>query len=376
MIRTDMMARPTLGWQGALARSGDLVAAVALGGLLVFLLAAEAGGPLAGAFRLVVGLAFVLYVPGYCIFEALLPRPRALDRVERIGISIGASVAVIPILALILDLLPWGLRPWPVVLGEMAVTVLFAAIALWQRTRREAVPEERAPGTGHWWPTASLAQLTRFERFAYPAVVVAAVGALAMLVGMLVVPSGEDLMTEMYVLGRGGLAEQLPRVVAVGEVVSVTLGIVNRERGARTYRVEAWATDAWNPGAPELLVPPMSVSVARGERLEWPMSWQMPYAGPDQSIDLVLFMDGNSQPYRRLRLWVDVEAPTTAGAGAGADVAGRPSPRGIEADLAPPAQATPAPAPVPRTEHLPVSVPVPALNGQPGQADPTRDAPR
>jgi hypothetical protein len=38
----------------------------------------------------------------------------------------------------------------------------------------------------------------------------------------------------------------------------------------------------------------------------------MPTVGPDQRIDILLYLDDSEQPYRQLRLWLDVVAPTEA----------------------------------------------------------------
>lgn len=118
----------------ALIGAGVLVLLIALSQWLWFL------QPL----RLVLGLAYVLFVPGYCLTAALFPRADDIDGIERIGLSLGLSVAWISVLALILDWLPWGLRLWPIVLGELASIAIFAGIALWRRSRLPAA-EAYAP---------------------------------------------------------------------------------------------------------------------------------------------------------------------------------------------------------------------------------------
>ncbi|MCB0238602.1 MAG: DUF1616 domain-containing protein, partial [Anaerolineae bacterium] len=109
----------------ALIGAGVLVLLIALAQWLWFL------QPL----RLALGLAYVLFVPGYCLTAALFPREDDIDGIERLGLSLGLSVAWVPVLALILDRLPWGLRLWPIVVGELLSMAIFAAIALWRRSR-------------------------------------------------------------------------------------------------------------------------------------------------------------------------------------------------------------------------------------------------
>ena len=318
----------------AVARSGDLALAAGLVGVLVALMAAGSVHPLVDLARLVAGLVFVLFVPGYCLLAALLPRAGALDRAERIGISIGASVALIPVLALLLDRLPWGLRPWPIVIGEGVFTLALAALALWQRAH---VHDEvsgavtRRPAVESW-----MGQLTPVERVTYPLVLVVAMIATVLGVRAVITPTHDDLMTELYVLGRGDLAERFPRVVETGEPVSVKLGLVNRELFARTYRVEAWARDAWSTDQGTQLVPPLTVAVAPYERLEWPLTWQMARPGDDQAIDVVLYVEDDTEPYRRVRLWLDVLPPSSAASAQAARPDLEAASQGIEADLTSP----------------------------------------
>src|SRR6266540_5921580 len=71
-----------------------------------------------GPARLGLGLVYVLFVPGYCLSVAVWPAEAELDPLERVGLSLGLSIAMIPILALGLDRLGWGLRLWPIALAE------------------------------------------------------------------------------------------------------------------------------------------------------------------------------------------------------------------------------------------------------------------
>ena len=60
--------------------------------------------------RIVAGLVFVLYVPGYVLIEALYPKAAELERLERFGLDIGLSLALVPLVGLVLNYTPWGIR--------------------------------------------------------------------------------------------------------------------------------------------------------------------------------------------------------------------------------------------------------------------------
>jgi uncharacterized membrane protein len=99
-----------------------------------------------GFLRLFTALVCILYLPGYAILTAFLTPSGILNTVQRIAISTSLSVAIIPILSLILAPTPWGIKTWPMAIGLSAITLGMALIALirWYRLK----PEQRLPEPG------------------------------------------------------------------------------------------------------------------------------------------------------------------------------------------------------------------------------------
>jgi len=255
--------------------------------------------------RLALGLAYVLYVPGYCLTAALFPRTEDLDGIERNGLSLGLSVAWVPVLALVLDRLPWGLYLVPIMIGQLLSILLFIVVAVWRRERLpadEAFAPEMAWRPGPWWRA-----LPALDRRIYALCAAALLVAGLAAAWIFLVPSPDEFMTEFYILGREGLAEDYPREAAVGEMLSVTLGIVNRERGPATYRVEVWAVDPWTDRR-ELVNHTESVALLPGDRVDQAITWQMPWAGQDLVTEFYLYSDdlGGQSAYRSLKLWLNV----------------------------------------------------------------------
>jgi len=80
-------------------------------------------------FRWVLGSIFVLFLPGYTFIKALFPT-KELDNIERAALSMGMSIALVPITGLILNYTPWGIRTTPVTLSLLALTTIFATAAI------------------------------------------------------------------------------------------------------------------------------------------------------------------------------------------------------------------------------------------------------
>jgi len=79
--------------------------------------------------RYLLGSIFVLFLPGYSLIKALFPT-KELDNIERLALSIGMSLAIVPITGLLLNYTPWGIRTTPVTLSLLALTTIFATAAI------------------------------------------------------------------------------------------------------------------------------------------------------------------------------------------------------------------------------------------------------
>lgn len=60
------------------------------------------------AVRWVAGSGFILFLPGYVTLRALFPK-RELDNVENFALSFGLSLALVPLMGLILNYTAWGI---------------------------------------------------------------------------------------------------------------------------------------------------------------------------------------------------------------------------------------------------------------------------
>jgi len=79
--------------------------------------------------RYILGSIFVLWLPGYTLIKALFPT-KEIDNIERTALSIGMSLALVPITGLLLNYTPWGIRLTPVTLSLLALTITLATAAL------------------------------------------------------------------------------------------------------------------------------------------------------------------------------------------------------------------------------------------------------
>ena len=79
--------------------------------------------------RYALGPLFVLYLPGFALIESLFPRRGDLPPLERLVLSIGLSLALVPLVGLLLNYTPWGIRLGPIFVSMASLTVALAAAA-------------------------------------------------------------------------------------------------------------------------------------------------------------------------------------------------------------------------------------------------------
>lgn len=269
----------------------DLIAIVAATAVLLGLIALAPTSPV----RVVLGLPFVLFFPGYTLVAALYPRRDDLEGIERLALSLGLSLAVVPLIGLVLNYLPWGIRLVPILVGLTAFTLACAAAAA--RRRRQITPHEQFTADAR--VVVALLRGVPWRTVVVGAAIMAVVLGLGFRFGVLGGSRIGETFTEFYVLGPGGKAEGYPRRLFVGDRAEVMLGIVNHESRQARYTVQIRAGS-------EVLGRVGPLILGHDEKWEQRVTFTPRRPGGRVKVEFLLFMDGGSSPYRQLHLWLDV----------------------------------------------------------------------
>lgn len=278
----------------------DLMATVALAVLaLIFaLLQPFASLPV----RIPLGLVAVLFLPGYALIAALFPRKDDLDGIERAILSLGFSIAVVPMMGLGLNYTPWGIRLVPVAVSVFLFTVAMVFAA---QLRRSALDrEERFSIEFRLLFRAIHSKLinnqgSRTDRALTVILAAVMILSVSVLAYVVVTPKQGEKFTEFYILGPDGKAYNYPTSVASGQNSTVIAGIVNHEYMPVNYTVQMAIQN--------------STFLSRNVRLENNQTWERPisytlrHRGNNQRLEFSLYKENNfTAPYRDLHLWVDV----------------------------------------------------------------------
>jgi uncharacterized membrane protein len=270
----------------------DLFSVNLLSALLISLVFLTPDSPL----RTALGLPFILFFPGYTLICALFPKKKDLDGVERVALSIGLSLAVVPLIGLALNYTPWGIRLNPILVSLFLFTFSMSIATAY---RRGVLPvEERfVPSLSINMPRwAELNKLDKLMTVGLIAGIVVVGGVTAYFVSM---PRVGERFTEFYVLGSGGKIENYPTNLMLGESGTVILGVVNHEYAEVTYNIVIKLDNE-------------TIGTISNITLNNEMTWEENYTfapektGDNMNLEFLLFREDVDEPYHNLHLWVIV----------------------------------------------------------------------
>ncbi|UVE50730.1 DUF1616 domain-containing protein [Haloferax larsenii] len=225
----------------------DLAAVVAFVGVvnLVAFLPVVSETPL----RAVLGLPFLLFVPGYALMAALFPEAggdvSGIDGIERVALSFGGSISLSPLVGLLLNFTPWGIRLVPIMVAMSGLTL--GLVALGARRRNQLSPTERFSVPYETWLSAARDELFDPETQTDAVLNVLLVVSILLAVGSVgyavAVPKDGEAFTELYLLTEGEdgdlVADGYPEEFVVGESKPLVVGVGNQEHQPMNYTVVA-----------------------------------------------------------------------------------------------------------------------------------------
>ncbi len=189
------------------------------------------------AIRLVLGLPFILFIPGYLLIYVLFPKKnKEIDIIERVALSFGLSIAVVPLIGLGLNYTPWGITLPSVLAGNSIFIVGMGLLAIfrWKQTP--------APQRIKYHINLRIIDTNapKIDQVLTIILLMAISIALTTLVYVVATPKEGESFTEFYLLGPDGTLSDYPTSLLVGQDGKVIIGVANHEHQTKEYTVEVW----------------------------------------------------------------------------------------------------------------------------------------
>ncbi len=273
----------------------DLIGLLALSVLLVPLVGFAADGPL----RVALGLAFVIFFPGYSLVAALFPRKGDIGGIERLALSFGLSIAAVPLIGVVINFSPWGLSLYPILISLLLFIAVMTTIAWFRRrklpseVRYEPALRSSLASLFCWWT-----ERNRWDKLLSILLIISIIGVIGTITYTVAKPKASERFTEFYILGLERKAENYPRLSAPGEQVKVVVGIVNHENDMITYRLEV-------RNGQIILAKVDDIGLNSDMKWEDEVEFSLNTGQGMQKVDFLLYREGDL-PYRSLHLWIEI----------------------------------------------------------------------
>lgn len=302
--------------------------------------------------RVVLGLPFVLFIPGYAFIAALFPEAgesptevegdetegedleddgaatdrSGIDGIERVALSFGLSIAIVPLIGLVLNFTPWGIRLVPIMLSVSSFTLGSTIVAA--RRRWALDPEEQFVVPWREWLQSGRTELfepqTRTDG-ALNVLLAASVILAVVSVGYAVaVPNEGEAFTEFYILTETDdgelVADDYPTKFTRGESRSLVVGVGNQEHQPMNYTVVValQAVQIENNSTTVLEEAELRrFQTQVGHNETWQLQHNVTPTMTGERLRLTYLLYNGEPPtsptvenaYRELHLWVNVTAP-------------------------------------------------------------------
>lgn len=282
----------------------------------------------------VLGVLFVLFLPGYAAVAALFPESLSwvgddptvvggIDGFERAVLAVGLSIAISALLGLALNYTPVGLAPPAVVATLSLFTVGMSLVGAWRRFRLQTDRQFALP-FGRW--STLVGRTVRSDDASSSILVLVVAACLVVAAGgitwaAVARPPGEA-STEFYLLNENETGDSAmdgyPSEFMVNDTESVFVGVTNQERRATAYTVVATVerNRSGNGTANVREIARVQTPVLSPGQ-EWSRAIDVTPDAPGENLRVTFRLYRGNAPdslssetaYRRTYFWVDVTEP-------------------------------------------------------------------
>lgn len=245
--------------------------------------------------RIILGLPAVLFIPGYVLVAVLYPKRDELENIERMTLSLGLSIVIIPLLGLLLNF-TFGLGIFPMLITLYIYTVILTSGAAY---RRNILPEnERFSISFNHQRNINSNNRNKIDVLS---IIMTFTIIILILVAYFAIttPKLGERFTEFYVLNSSDRTDNYLTNLKINNSYNYMIGITNHEYVQTNYTLKT-TFDNYTLTTDNLILD-------HDETLENNINFVPNKEGTNMKLEFLLFKDDNlTEPYRELYLWMNV----------------------------------------------------------------------
>ncbi|UCG70966.1 MAG: DUF1616 domain-containing protein [Thermoplasmata archaeon] len=263
--------------------------------LLIFALTLPDGNIL----RIVFGLPFLLFLPGYSLVSALWSKKTDLDGLERVALSLGLSIAMVPLIGLGLNYTPWGITLTSILISIFSLILILVGITWFRRSQLK--PEERF--------TLPLDIISdNINAISSSDKILVLISAIVIVIGgamlfYIVINPPTERFTELYILDENGTTENYPSILDLNESSSIIITVVSHEGQKTYYNIEV---NLEPETGDNITLAEYSFSLTDDEEWQQEIDFSINESGKFKLL-VELFKENENTPYSTNHIWIDVE---------------------------------------------------------------------
>jgi uncharacterized membrane protein len=262
--------------------------------LIIFALTLPDGNIL----RIVFGLPFLLFLPGYSLVSALWAKNSELDGLERIALSLGLSIVLVALAGLGLNYTPWGITLTSMVVGLYCLILVFVGITWY---RRSLLPPEERFSLNFDYLSTNIDAMSSSDKIMVLVVTLVIVIGGVMLIYIALYPP-QERFTELYILDMNGATENYPSNLTINESASIIINVVCHEGKTTDYTaVVTLSSETGSNMSLDLYV----FSLSDEEHWSQVFDFSINETGKFK-LEIALYKNDETEPYSTNHIWIDV----------------------------------------------------------------------
>ena len=200
-----------------------------------------------GILRIVLGLPFILFIPGYLLIFVLFPARKTdegINVIERIALSFGFSMAVVALIGFALNYTSGRIQSesGPISIFVFVIGIGTISLYRWFKT----APDERFTVSIDLSLLKSIGKLkskSKLDKTLIIILIASIIITAALFIYVMATPRTGEKFTAIYLLGPDGTITNYPMTLSAGENATIIIGVTNHEYRTIDYTIEIWLID-------------------------------------------------------------------------------------------------------------------------------------